>query len=85
MVYCSGNGKITECAEVLNMNKLVYNVRDILTFRDLIGGSAELYGDLCAFTFREGDGVREITYGEAYEDVRAFAAYLNFGVWLLNR
>jgi len=59
------------------MNKLVYNVRDILTFRDLIGGSAELYGDLCAFTFREGDGVREITYGEAYEDIRAFAAYLN--------
>ena len=59
------------------MEKLVYNIRDILTFRDLIGGSAELYGDLCAFTFREGDGVREITYNEAYSDIRAFAAYLN--------
>ena len=59
------------------MEKMVYNIRDILTFRDLIGGSAELYGDLCAFTFREGDGVRQITYGEAYSDVRAFAAYLN--------
>ena len=59
------------------MAELVYNVRDILTFRDLIGGSAELYGDLCAFTFREGDGIREITYSEAYGDVRAFAAYLN--------
>ena len=59
------------------MEKLVYNTRDVLTFRDLIGGSAELYGDLCAFTFREEDGVREVTYGEAYSDVRAFAAYLN--------
>ena len=59
------------------MEKMVYNIRDILTFRDLIGGSAELYGELCAFTFREGDGVRQITYGEAYSDVRAFAAYLN--------
>ena len=59
------------------MAELVYNVRDILTFRDLIGGSAELYGDLCAFTFREGDGIREVTYREAYDDVRAFAAYLN--------
>lgn len=59
------------------MTKLVYNIRDILTFRDLIGGSAERYGDLCAFTFREGDGVREVTYNEAYNDVRAFAAYLN--------
>lgn len=59
------------------MNNLVYNIRDILTFRDLIGGSAELYGDLCAFTFRAGDGVREITYREAYDDIRAFAAYLN--------
>ena len=59
------------------MAKLVYNIRDILTFRDLIGGSAELYGDSCAFTFREEGGVREITYGEAYDDIRAFAAYLN--------
>ena len=59
------------------MEKMVYNIRDILTFRDLIGGSAELYGDLCAFTFREGGGVREITYNEAYSDIRAFAAYLN--------
>ena len=59
------------------MAKLVYNIRDVLTFRDLIGGSAELYGDLCAFTFREGNGVREITYNEAYSDIRAFAAYLN--------
>ena len=59
------------------MAKLVYNIRDVLTFRDLIGGSAELYGDLCAFTFREGGGVREITYNEAYSDIRAFAAYLN--------
>ena len=59
------------------MNNLVYNIRDILTFRDLIGGSAELYGDLCAFTFHEGDGIREVTYREAYNDVRAFAAYLN--------
>ena len=59
------------------MAKLVYNIRDILTFRDLIGGSAELYGDLCAFTFREDGGVREITYHEAYDDIRAFAAYLN--------
>ena len=56
------------------MAKLVYNIRDVLTFRDLIGGSAELYGDLCAFTFREGGGVREITYNEAYSDIRAFSA-----------
>ena len=66
------------------MNNLVYNIRDILTFRDLIGGSAELYGDLCAFTFRAGDGVREITYREAYDDIRAFAAYLNFATASIN-
>ena len=59
------------------MAKLVYNIRDVLTFRDLLDGSAELYGDLCAFTFREGGSVREITYNEAYSDIRAFATYLN--------
>ena len=57
--------------------KLVYDVQEILNFRELITRSAELYGERCAFIFREGKGVREITYGEVMENVKAFSTYLN--------
>ncbi len=57
--------------------KLVYDVREVLNFRELITGSAELYGERCAFIFREGDGVREVTYAEVMDNVKALSTYLN--------
>ncbi len=59
-----------------NNSGFVYNVRKITTFKELLDGSAELYGDKTAFSFTEGDEVKHITYSEAYEQVKALAAYL---------
>jgi len=58
------------------MQNMVYDVRDILTFRDLISGSAQAFRDRTAFLFHEGKDIREISYREAYGHMRALAAYL---------
>ncbi len=58
-------------------SKLVYDVRDVLTLRALIETSAEMFSDKCAFIFREGGGVREVTYKEVLDSVKAFSTYLN--------
>lgn len=58
-------------------NKLVYNVREISSIRELFDGSCELYPNNIAFLYRDGDSVREITYTEAGNDVRALATYFN--------
>lgn len=55
---------------------MVYDVRDVLTFRELMESSVRLFHDACAFIFHEGDGVREVSYAQAYEDIRALATYL---------
>ena len=43
-------------------NKLVYNIREISSIRELFDGSCELYPNNIAFLYRDGDSVREITY-----------------------
>ncbi len=59
-----------------NRENLVYNTRKITTFKELFDGSAELYGERTAFCFAEGDEIINITYNEAYEQVKALSAYL---------
>ncbi len=58
-------------------NGLVYDVRDIFTVRDIVLDGERLFADNCAFLYREGKGVREVTYQEMAGDVRAFSTYLN--------
>ena len=60
-----------------NFNNFVYNVPEISSIRDLCGGSCERFPKNTAFVFRDGDGVREVTYEEVYDDVKAFASYLH--------
>ena len=59
-----------------NNTGLVYDVRNITTFRELIEGSAELYGERTAFLFTDGNEVREITYSRAFDEIKSFTAYL---------
>ena len=59
-----------------NLNNFVYNVREISSIRELCDGSCENFSGNTAFVFREGDGVREVTYGEVYDNIKAFASYL---------
>ncbi|MBQ4065925.1 MAG: AMP-binding protein, partial [Clostridia bacterium] len=54
----------------------VYDVPDVTTFRELMEQSVEKYAALTAFLYREGDETREVSYGTAYEEVKAFATYL---------
>ncbi len=56
---------------------LVYDVRDVFTVRDIVLTGARLFSDKCAFIYREGRGVREVTYAEVSENVKAFSTYLN--------
>ncbi len=58
-------------------NELVYDVRDVFTIREIVVSGAELFADKCAFIYREGKGVREVTYAEMGENVKAFSTYLN--------
>lgn len=55
---------------------LVYDIREITTFKELLDGSAELYGERVAFLYAESEKVTEVTYKEAYEQVKEFASYL---------
>lgn len=55
---------------------LVYDVRNITTFKSLIEGSAELYGERTAFLYSDNGEVKEITYARALENIKAFTAYL---------
>ncbi len=56
--------------------EFVYDVAAVTTFRELMARSAELYTDRIAFLYYEGDALREVTYGQAYRDMIAFATYL---------
>ncbi len=58
-------------------DNLVYDVRDVFTVREIVLSGAELFHDECAFIYREGKGVREVTYAELCENVKAFSTYLN--------
>ena len=51
-------------------------MREISSIRELCDGSCENFSGNTAFVFREGDGVREVTYGEVYDNIKAFASYL---------
>lgn len=57
-------------------NTMVYNARGITTFRDLLEGSVELYGERTAFLYSDAGEITEVTYERTFENVRAFAAYL---------
>lgn len=59
-----------------NKENLVYNVREITTFKDLVESSAELYGERTAFVFSESGDMTEVTYNETFEQTKALAAYL---------
>ncbi len=58
-----------------NMN-LVYENTDVTTIRELMENSVSLYGERPAFLYSEDGEVKEITYAEAYERVKAFATYI---------
>lgn len=59
------------------MAELVYNVRDVRTIRELFETTVQEHSDKVAFLYRSGEAVREVTYDEAFADVRALATYLN--------
>lgn len=59
------------------MTDFVYNIRDIKDIRDIVESCNDLFAERTAFIFREGENVREITFAEVFDDVRAFTAYLN--------
>ena len=59
-----------------NLNNFVYNVPEISSIRDLCDGSCENFSENTAFVFREGEGVREVTYGEVYDNIKSFSSYL---------
>ncbi len=56
--------------------KMVYDVRLVKNFRELLDTSVEEYGDRTAFLFRKNGEEKEKTYAEARRDVRALAAYI---------
>lgn len=55
----------------------VYSVREVITFRELIESSCELYHDNTAFLYHKGDEIATVTYSEYLEDIKALSAYLN--------
>ncbi len=55
---------------------MVYDVKLIRTFRELLDSSAEEFADKEAFVLKDGGEVREICYGKLKYDVRALAAYI---------
>ncbi len=55
---------------------MVYDVKLVKNFRELLESSVEEYGDRTAFLYKEGTEQREKTYCQARDDVRALAAYL---------
>lgn len=57
-------------------SNFVYETEDVTTIRELIERSAYLYGDRPAFLIHEDGDIKEITYSEVLERVKAFAAYL---------
>jgi len=58
-------------------NDLVYIVRDIYNFRDLIKGSAEEYGNRPAFVLANGEENYEVTFNQFYSEIKALATFLN--------
>lgn len=59
------------------MPSLVYDVKEVRTFRELLENSVGLYGDRTAFLFKDkASNVRTKTYREAYQDVVGLATYL---------
>ncbi len=56
--------------------QLVYDVADVTTFRELTERSYNLYADRVAFLYRDGEEIREVTYGQFYREMMAFATYL---------
>lgn len=59
------------------INRLVYDVRDIYSIRELVESSAELYPDNPAFARRIGRDIEYISFSEAFSDIKALATYLN--------
>ncbi len=57
-------------------NKMVYDAREVTTFKDILEGSAELYGERTAFIFSDAGNITEVTFSQTFENVKAFAAYL---------
>ncbi len=55
---------------------MVYDVKLIKTFKELLDSSAEEFGEKEAFLLKKNGEVREVTYNELKNDVRALAAYL---------
>ena len=55
----------------------VYSVREVITLRELVESSCELYTDNIAFTYSENDIIETVTYCQFIKDIRALATYLN--------
>ena len=56
----------------------IYDVPKIENFRDIVDNSGRRYADEVAFLYHDGKSkIREVTYREAVEDIKALATYLN--------
>lgn len=58
------------------LQKLVYDVTDVTTIRELIENSASLYSERPAFLYYEDGEVKEISYARMYEEMTALSTYL---------
>ncbi len=57
--------------------RFVYNVRNVVTIRQLLESSFELFPNNAAFLYHEQSNVVEKTYKAVLADVKAFSTYLN--------
>lgn len=55
----------------------IYDIREILTIRELIETSAFEFSDNTAFLIKKDGEVKNITYREAFSDMKALATYMN--------
>ena len=56
---------------------LVYDVRPIVSVRDLVQSSCRLYAERPAFLYWAAGGVVTVHYREVYEEILEFTAFLH--------
>ena len=73
--YPTDGGK--KLAKKIDTNKYVYNVREVVSIRDLVESSCEMHAPNTAFIYKQGNAVCEVTYEQVGKDLRALATYFN--------
>ncbi|MGN1095389.1 MAG: AMP-dependent synthetase/ligase [Eubacteriales bacterium] len=56
-------------------NDLVYDIRDIVSIRDIVEGSFSEYPDNTAFLWHTKEGIKEVNFSQVHEDILSLASY----------